>query len=184
MQQFWIFGYGSLMWNPGFDYEACEPARIGGLHRSLCVKSFVHRGTPERPGLVLGLDRGGSCRGLAFRIAAGKWEQTLSYLREREQVTMVYLEQRRYINLLERRTKVEAVTYVVDRAHQQYAGVLKLPELIALVQQGEGVSGHCRDYVVNTVTHLREMKIHDARLEKLVGEIQYQTSASSPCAAS
>lgn len=83
MQQLWIFGYGSLMWKPGFQFEASEPAVVVGLHRSLCVKSFVHRGTPEKPGLVLGLDRGGSCRGRAFRIAAKNWDKTLAYLRAR-----------------------------------------------------------------------------------------------------
>ena len=172
MQQLWIFGYGSLMWKPGFEYEAREPAAVQGLHRSLCVKSFVHRGTPEKPGLVLGLDRGGSCRGLAFRVAARKWDETIAYLRAREQVTMVYLERVRPVTLLASGEKVRAVTYVVDRAHQQYAGVLDPRELVELVRQGSGISGHCRDYVLNTVTHLRDMKIHDHRLEQLVRELE------------
>ena len=172
MQQFWIFGYGSLMWKPGFEYEASEPAVILGLHRSLCVKTFVHRGTPEQPGLVLGLDRGGSCRGLAFRIAAGKWDDTVAYLRAREQVTMVYLERVRSASLLASGEMVQAITYVVDRSHQQYAGILALPELAEHVRQGSGISGHCRDYVLNTVAHLRDMRIYDQRLEQLVTEIE------------
>lgn len=167
MQQFWIFGYGSLMWKPGFDHVEREPALIAGLHRSLCVKSHVHRGTPEKPGLVLGLDQGGSCRGLAYRVDPEKWEDTIDYLRGREQVTMVYLERRRMVRLLESRRHVEATTYIVDRSHAQYAGVLDLDHLVTLVRQGEGISGRCHDYVMNTLAHLREMDIHDARLELL-----------------
>src|SRR5262245_2338593 len=85
----WVFGYGSLMWRPGFPYLERHPARLIGLHRALCVYSYVHRGTPEKPGLVLGLDRGGACRGIAYRVAAAERDGTLSYLREREQVTSV-----------------------------------------------------------------------------------------------
>lgn len=168
MQQFWIFGYGSLMWNPGFDYVTKELALVRGFHRRLCVRSFVHRGTPEKPGLVLGLDRGGSCHGLAFRIDPGNWDETLAYLRAREQVTSVYLERNIRLTLVEHGGETEAVTYVVDRSHVQYTGKLEMAETTALIHQGEGVSGRCRDYVMNTVAHLREMNIHDARLELLV----------------
>jgi len=171
MQQFWIFGYGSLMWKPGFDYVAHEPALLTGLHRSLCVRSFVHRGTPEKPGLVLGLDRGGSCHGLAFAIAPSKWSDTVAYLRSREQVTMVYVEQTRKISLLESQRPVRALTYVVDRSHRQYAGNLGTSELIEMIRNGEGVSGRCRDYVRNTVNHLREMGIRDRKLEHLADAI-------------
>src|SRR5258708_6230108 len=93
----WVFGYGSLMWRPGFDVVERVPARLMGLHRALCVFSFVHRGTPEKPGLVLGLDRGGICRGIAFRVAAAKRDQTITYLRDPEQGTDVYLEALRRI---------------------------------------------------------------------------------------
>ncbi|MGA7266224.1 MAG: gamma-glutamylcyclotransferase, partial [Aestuariivirga sp.] len=124
MPEFWVFGYGSLMWKPGFAFLDSEPALLRGLHRRLCVLSHVHRGTPERPGLVLGLDRGGSCHGMAFRIGPEHRAATLDYLRAREQVTMVYLEQVKPITLIGSGRRVEAVTYVVDRSHRQYAGRL------------------------------------------------------------
>src|ERR1700694_903426 len=116
-EDLWVFGYGSLMWRPGFAFLERLPARMVGLHRSLCVYSFVHRGTPERPGLVLGLDRGGACRGIAFRVAAKKRAATLAYLRAREQVTHVYLETSRGVTLIGKpERRVEAATYVVDRS--------------------------------------------------------------------
>lgn len=179
MEQFWIFGYGSLMWRPGFAYLRSETARVYGYHRSLCVYSHVHRGTPERPGLVLGLDRGGSCHGMAFQVAREKWEETVAYLRAREQVTSVYLERRKAVSLLESGTTVEAVTYVVDRAHRQYAGVLDDDALEQHVRLGQGISGHCTDYVMNTLTHLREMKIHDPALERLARRLDSQAANSS-----
>ena len=179
MEQFWIFGYGSLMWRPGFDFLRSEPALVHGYHRSLCVYSFVHRGTPEQPGLVLGLDRGGSCHGIGFQVAPEKWDATIAYLREREQVTSVYIEKRTTIRLVSSGQEGEAVTYVVDRAHRQYAGVLSDDELRAHVMRGQGVSGHCTDYVMNTVAHLREMKIHDPRLERLVAGLEPQAASKS-----
>lgn len=172
MEQFWIFGYGSLMWRPGFRFLRSEPARIHGYHRSLCVYSHVHRGTPEQPGLVLGLDRGGSCHGVAFQVAPEARESTLSYLRAREQVTSVYLEKRKKISLIDSGMAAEAVTYVVDRSHRQYAGVLDDDALEHYVRCGQGVSGHCMDYVMNTLAHLREMKIHDPALERLARRLQ------------
>src|SRR5690606_31673486 len=92
MNDFWVFGYGSLMWNPGFPYQESVQAQIFGYRRSLCIHSHVHRGTPENPGLVLGLDRGGSCRGIAFRVSHEDRHEVLAYLRERELVTHVYKE--------------------------------------------------------------------------------------------
>src|SRR3972149_10505393 len=91
-EDLWVFGYGSLMWRPGFAFRERRNARVVGAHRALCVYSFVHRGTPDRPGLVLGLDRGGNCRGTAYRVAAAKRAGTIDYLRARGQGTMGYRE--------------------------------------------------------------------------------------------
>lgn len=164
----WVFGYGSLMWRPGFDFLERAPAQLVGAHRALCVYSFVHRGTPEKPGLVLGLDRGGACRGIAFRVAAGRREETVAYLREREQVTSVYRETHRsvWIESGERR-RVSALCYVVDRGHEQYAGRLPLEKQLHLVRQGHGRSGPNRDYVISTVAELEAQGCRDGELHLL-----------------
>ena len=179
MKEFWVFGYGSLMWRPGFAHVGSEPALIRGYHRRLCVKSHVHRGTPLAPGLVLGLDRGGSCSGLAYRVEAAMWDRTLAYLRAREQVTMVYREAVRPVRLLRSGGVVEALTYLVDRKHPQYAGSLSDDELLALIRQGQGISGRCVDYVVSALTHLRSMDIHDMRLETLSRYLEAQAAQSA-----
>jgi len=164
----WVFGYGSLMWRPGFDYLDRVPARLVGLHRALCVFSFVHRGTPERPGLVLGLDRGGMCRGIAYRVAAASRAQTIDYLRAREQVTTVYVETMRQIELEDHaRRRVRALCYIVDRSHVQYAGRLTLAESLHHVRQGHGQSGPNRDYVLETVRALEALGYRESNLHLL-----------------
>ena len=164
----WVFGYGSLMWRPGFDFIERVPARLIGEHRALCVYSFVHRGTPEKPGLVLGLDRGGACRGIAFRVAEKHRAATVAYLREREQVTSVYREVMRSVWLEnEARQRVSALTYVVDRGHVQYAGRLSLAEQLRHVRQGHGQSGINRDYVLATVKAIEAEGFRDAPLHQL-----------------
>jgi glutathione-specific gamma-glutamylcyclotransferase len=163
--ELWVFGYGSLMWRPGFAFLERVPARLIGLHRALCVFSFVHRGTPERPGLVLGLDRGGMCRGIAYRVAAAARAETVDYLRSREQVTSVYLETMRQIELEEpARRRVRALSYTVDRSHVQYAGRLTLAESLHYVRQGHGKSGADRDYVLETVRALEALGYRESDL--------------------
>ena len=164
----WVFGYGSLMWRPGFEYIERVRARLIGEHRALCVYSFVHRGTPEKPGLVLGLDRGGACRGIAFRVAENRSAATIAYLREREQVTSVYREVMRSVWLEnDARQRVSALAYVVDRGHVQYAGRLSLREQLRYVQQGHGRSGNNRDYVLETVRSIEAQGFRDAPLHQL-----------------
>ena len=164
----WVFGYGSLMWRPGFEFIEQVPARLIGEHRALCVYSFVHRGTPEKPGLVLGLDRGGACRGVAFRVAKRHRSATVAYLREREQVTSVYREVMRSVWLEnEPRQRVGALAYVVDRGHVQYAGRLSLAEQLRHVQQGHGQSGPNREYVIATVRAIEAEGFRDSQLHQL-----------------
>jgi len=166
--ELWVFGYGSLMWRPGFEFSEQAPAALIGAHRSLCIYSFHHRGTSQNPGLVLGLDEGGACRGVAFRVAPDRRDATLAYLREREQVTDVYVEAIKPVSLLDGSGReLEALCYVVDRSHPQYAGRLS-PEIQArLVGSASGRSGTNIDYVLNTVRHLEEAGIHDAELMSL-----------------
>jgi cation transport protein ChaC len=162
----WVFGYGSLMWRPGFAFvERCH-AHLHGYHRALCVLSHVHRGTPQHPGLVLGLDRGGRCHGVAFRVEALEAEATIQYLRDREQVTSVYLERRLPVRLSDGR-RARAVAYVVDRSHPQYAGRLPDGDLVRLVRQGRGISGANADYVRSTHEHLLDMGVVDPILDRL-----------------
>ena len=166
--ELWVFGYGSLMWRPGFDSLERVPARLIGLHRSLCVLSYVHRGTPERPGLVLGLDRGGMCRGIAYRVATAKRAKTIAYLRGREQVTSVYRETVRRIELEDAaRRQVDALVYIVDRGHVQYAGQLSLAERLHYVRQGHGRSGPNREYVLEAVRALEALGYRETDLHLL-----------------
>lgn len=168
VQEFWVFGYGSLMWRPGFDYLERHQALLRGRHRGLCIYSHVHRGTPDRPGLVMGLDRGGACRGIAFRVAPAAWPATVGYLRAREQVTMVYLERMVTVTL---RTSpaltVPALTFVVDRDHDQYAGKLSLADQLRFIRQGRGRSGPCDEYVRSVAEHIRDMGLRDSTMESL-----------------
>lgn len=171
MGDFWVFGYGSLMWRPGFGHVETQRARLHGFHRALCVRSFVHRGTPDRPGLVLGLDRGGSCIGLAFRVPGELGGEVMDYLRARELVTSVYIERRLPLMLGDGR-RVEAVTYVVDRRHRQYAGALHAGEAAEAVRGAVGQSGPNEEYVLNTVRHLEALGIRDHWLEAVAARLQ------------
>ena len=163
----WVFAYGSLMWNPGFSHQQAQLAHIHGYHRALCVWSWVHRGTQAHPGLVMGLDRGGSCVGVAHRVAAADRDATTTYLYERELVTHVYIP-------VVSRIRVDAVgivpalTFVVDRNHIQYAGKLSVAEAARTIRGARGRSGANPDYLANTIAHLNELGIPCPGL----GEIQ------------
>jgi cation transport protein ChaC len=172
MSDFWVFGYGSLMWRPGFPFVDSATARLAGAHRALCVYSWVHRGTRERPGLVLGLDRGGSCRGVAYRVEGGRRDEVIAYLRERELITEVYREVWRTVRLdRPDRPAAKALTYLVDRTHRQYAGALSPEAILRHVQGGHGRSGANADYVVNTADHLRSLGFQDALLDKVAAAL-------------
>jgi cation transport protein ChaC len=165
----WVFAYGSLMWRPGFPYEEARRARLTGYRRAFCIYSVHHRGRPERLGLVLGLDRGGACEGVAYRIAAPKVAQTRAYLRAREQVNGVYREALVPVELEPYPAlEVMALTYIVERAHPTYAGRLPGSTQARLIRAARGVSGANLDYLVSTVRHLEELGIRERELERLV----------------
>lgn len=171
MTELWVFGYGSLIWRPGFPYLERRMARLVGAHRSLCVYSWVHRGTEADPGLVLGLDRGGACRGIAFRIAPKEWDAVLAYLREREQATSVYRERAREVRFADG-SAAPALTYLVDRRHRQYAGKLDEETKLRIVGAAHGRSGPNRDYVINVAAHLADLGMPDPELDRLAARLK------------
>lgn len=170
---FWVFAYGSLMWRPGFAFAERLTGRVHGFHRSLCIYSHIYRGTPECPGLVMGLDRGGSCMGVAFRVAENDWLQAHAYLRERELITDVYQEKYLSVRLADGRV-ARALAYVADRRHAQYAGRLSREHLLAFVRQGCGQAGANADYVRMTHGHLRELGLED----DLLSWLEHQLAAT------
>ena len=163
----WVFGYGSLIWNPGFNYLRSEPALLRGAHRSLSIYSFRHRGTPELPGLVFGLSHGGSCRGVAFEVEQASWPQIFDYLQEREQDRGVYREAWRKVTFADG-TPVTALAYLVNEQHPQFAGRLDLDEQVRLVARSTGESGRNTEYVRNTAQHLVALGIRDKALMQIV----------------
>jgi cation transport protein ChaC len=167
--EFWVFAYGSLIWDPGFPWEERAPARLRGYHRAMCIYSHVWRGTPERPGLVLGLDRGGSCRGIAYRVATARAAEVAAYLEARERVTEVYVGRMLPVTLESPGAayRVRALAYVADRAHRQYAGRLPGEAAARLIRAGQGQGGRNTDYLASTVAHLEELGMADAPLARL-----------------
>ena len=164
---FWVFAYGSLMWNPGFAAPETKPARLQGWHRAFCIYSEHYRGTPNKPGLILGLLPGGSCRGLAYRLPRAGYDAVRRYLWKREiDNDGVYEEATRPIHLADGRV-VPALVYLADRQHRQFAGKLPLARAVKLVRQGRGSTGSNLDYLRNTVAHLRELGLPDRTLEEL-----------------
>ena len=159
------------MWRPGFEFVSAKPARLDGYHRRLAVFSNHYRGTDERPGLVVGLDVGGSCFGVIYELAAPQWDDTIAYVRKRELLGDVYAEQKLRFLVLENNKTVEAITYVVRHESKQYVPPLTVEELLPYINQGHGTMGSCRDYVANTITHLRQLGIHDADLERFAPHV-------------
>ena len=164
----WVFGYGSLMWNPGFAFDERAIARLDGFARSFCMRSIHHRGTEEAPGLVLALDPSAqaSCQGLALRVKLGAEVATLDYLRERELISSAYLELVHEVTLADGR-QVDAVTFVVDTEHAQYCSGLALEEQARIIARAVGGRGPNTEYLYNTAEHLSELDIDDADLSWL-----------------
>lgn len=173
----WVFGYGSLMWEPGFAWDERVLARLDGWHRSFCMHSIHHRGTTERPGLVLALDaaEGAACNGVAYAVAPDRADQTLGYLRERELISSAYLETTLAIALADGRA-VDAVTYVIDPDHVQYCGGLAREDQARIIAAATGGRGPNRDYLWNTAEHLAELGIADPELDWLSRRVRAITS--------
>ena len=171
-QPLWVFGYGSLSWDPGFPVAERRIGRVDGWHRSFCMRSIHHRGTVEQPGLVLALDAaaGASCTGVAFRVAPGAEGATLAALRERELVSSAYLE--RVLAVTTDAGAVQALTYVIDPYHVQYCGGLPLDEQARIIAGATGGRGPNRDYLWSTAAHLAELGIGDDDLDWLAGRVR------------
>ncbi|MHC0053725.1 gamma-glutamylcyclotransferase [Actibacterium sp. D379-3] len=171
--ELWVFGYGSLMWNPGFAVAEQRIARLAGYHRSFCMRSIHHRGTVAEPGLVLALDaaHGAACQGLAFRVTPGAEDETVAYLRERELISSAYLEAELELELRDG-PRVAALAYVIDSDHVQYCGGLPLDEQASIIARAVGGRGPNRDYLYNTAAHLDELGIADAELSWLAQRVR------------
>jgi cation transport protein ChaC len=169
----WVFGYGSLIWNPGFDVVETRIARLPGWHRSFCMSSIHHRGTVESPGLVLALDAADAahCDGLAFRVDAAKAPATIDYLRERELISSAYLERELPITFHGGGEAV-AVTYVIDRDHEQYVAGMSLEKQAQIIAHAVGGRGPNDEYLYNTAAHLAELDLADADLDWLVHRVR------------
>ena len=167
----WVFGYGSLMWRPGFPHVARVRGVVHGRRRAFCIYSVFHRGVPEAPGLVLGLAPGGSVRGIAFRVAPEDWAATHAYLLEREQPTETYIEAWAEVRLADRR-RVRALVFVSDMRHPQWAGSLDLDSQARLIAGSEGLSGRNIDYLRDLVRHLREDEVVDRSMETLLHKVE------------
>jgi glutathione-specific gamma-glutamylcyclotransferase len=169
----WVFGYGSLIWDPGFDAVERRIARVAGWHRSFCMRSIHYRGTVTAPGLVLALDRAGDthCDGVAFRVPEGAEADTLAYLRTREMISDAYLEMHLPVALHDGPV-VQAVVYVINQANGQYCGRLSPEEQVAIIAASSGVRGPNRDYLYATVAHLAELGIGDPDLAALAARVR------------
>lgn len=164
----WVFGYGSLIWKPEFDFEAREPAHIHGYHRRLCLRSVSYRGTPDCPGIVAGLDRGGSCLGMAYRIAAADVPRVFRELWEREMFLGSYRPTWMQARLLRGGAHAEALAFVVRRDAFNYGGRLSADELIEILASACGSKGTSLDYLQRTVAALHEAGLRDPHLERLM----------------
>lgn len=166
----WIFGYGSLLWNPAFHYVDCQPARLFGYRRRFCLQASIGRGSKEKPGLMLALDHGGSCNGRAFRIARDKIQSETEILWMREMISGSYDAKKVTLNLPGQ--VISGLTFVMNRQHPRYVANMDLETTAKLLATGEGHLGTCRDYLMNTIKHLEEMNVRDKYLHQLAAKIQ------------
>jgi cation transport protein ChaC len=172
----WIFGYGSLMWNPGFEWDKKRVATVYGYHRSFCLWSRINRGTPESPGLVLTLEQGGSCRGLAFRLAKGRDREELSRLWTREMSMGSY--RPRWLECRSGGESFEALAFVVNRRCTGYAGKLPLETMVRTIATAHGKYGPCCEYLFRTEAALHEHGIRDDRVKLLAERVRTHIQAA------
>jgi cation transport protein ChaC len=174
----WVFGYGSLMWRPDFPFVERRGGTLHGRRRAFCIYSVHHRGTHERPGLVLGLAPGGAVRGVAYRVDEADWPQVHAYLKVREQPTETYIEASRHVRLDDGR-RVEALVFLSDVRHPQWAGALGMERQADLIAGSVGLSGRNVDYLRDLVEHLREMRVRDAGMERLLSLVEARERAGA-----
>ncbi len=166
----WLFAYGSLIWNPAFRFVERRVGQVHGLHRRFCLWTALGRGSPERPGLVLGLDRGGRCRGVLYRITACDVEAELDVVWRREMVTGAY--RPRWVRAESAAGPVAALAFVIERRHERYAGALGEERLIETLATARGALGSCADYLFDTASHLAQLDIADPRLDRLCAAVR------------
>jgi glutathione-specific gamma-glutamylcyclotransferase len=169
-EDLWVFGYGSLLWNPAFHYIDCQPARLFGYRRRFCLQASIGRGSKEKPGLMLALDHGGSCNGRAFRIACDEIQSETEILWMREMISGSYDAKKVTLKLPEE--TISGLTFVMNRRHPRYVASMDMDTTARLLATGEGHLGTCRDYLMNTIEHLEEMKVKDKYLHQLASKIQ------------
>lgn len=171
---FWVFAYGSLMWNPGFDCAEHGLATLEGYHRSFCMASIVYRGTPEAPGLVLALDAAAraSCCGVGYRVSPEAGAEVLAYLRDRELVSSAYREIVAPIRLADGR-EAQALCYIIDRGHSQYRGGMSVSQQAEIIARAAGPAGSNREYLNNTVQALHRLGLEDAELAELAEAVRH-----------
>jgi len=160
-----VFGYGSLMWNPALDHAGARPATVRGWHRSFCLRSIIGRGSPEQPGLMLALDRGGACHGMLLCIEAHKARDELRVLWRREMMTGIY--DARWVTARADGADVRAITFTANRAHPRYVRGLTVEEMAGMINCGAGSLGSCRDYFDSVLEHLAALGVRDAGMERL-----------------
>jgi cation transport protein ChaC len=168
-EDLWVFGYGSLIWNPAFEYVEKHPATLHGWHRRFCLKLYMGRGTPECPGLMLALDRGGACRGVAFRIAANTLRQELGLLWQREMFGGAY--NARWVKLAAGSRNIRALTFVINRLHPRYTREFSVEQTAEMIATAVGDLGSCREYLDNTILHLKALGVRDVGLTRVAAAL-------------
>ncbi|CAM5485982.1 gamma-glutamylcyclotransferase [Alcaligenes faecalis] len=177
-QDLWVYGYGSLIWRPDFEFAEQRQALLRGYHRALCLWSRINRGTPEQPGLVFGLDVGGSCRGMAFRIPAESVPQVFDALWLREMPSGAYIP--RWLRCRTSQGDIRALVFTMNRKTDAYVPRMPDEQLRQVVYSAQGTNGPCIEYVMETASALQRSKILDKRLQSVVQLLQSQTALLNP----